>query len=63
MTIKPTTGVYFGDASLKYTSPTNQQRGRLTLVIFEIVGRGGAMVESKPFDPRVVGSNLALTAT
>ena len=27
------------------------------------VGRGGAFVESKPFDRRVVGSNPALAAT
>ena len=26
-------------------------------------GRGGALVESKPFDRRVVGSNPALAAT
>ena len=27
------------------------------------VGRGGALVESMPFDPRVMGSNPALAAT
>jgi len=28
-----------------------------------IVGRAGVLVESKPFDPRVMGSNSALVAT
>ena len=31
--------------------------------ILIFVGRGGAMVESMPFDQRVVGSNPALVAT
>ena len=30
--------------------------------INEFVGRGGALVEKKPFDRRVVGSNPALAA-
>ena len=37
--------------------------GRLFFNHFPFVGGGGALVESKPFDRRVEGSNPALATT